>query len=78
MRYIIAIFLPPLAVFLCGKPFQGIISIFLTLLFWRFAITWSPVPTVSSFRNCLSDRCRAVVGVGPVVCRRALDRGALH
>ncbi|MBQ76494.1 MAG: YqaE/Pmp3 family membrane protein [Gammaproteobacteria bacterium] len=34
MRYIVAIFLPPLAVFLCGKPFQGIISIFLTLLFW--------------------------------------------
>jgi len=34
MRYVIAIFLPPLAVFLCGKPFQAIISIFLTLLFW--------------------------------------------
>lgn len=34
MRYIIAIFLPPLAVFLCGKPFQGILNIFLTLLFW--------------------------------------------
>lgn len=26
--------LPPLAVFLCGKPVQGIISIFLTLMFW--------------------------------------------
>jgi uncharacterized membrane protein YqaE (UPF0057 family) len=34
MRYILAIFLPPVAVFLCGKPIQGIISIFLTLLFW--------------------------------------------
>ena len=34
MRYIIAIFLPPLAVFLCGKPIQTILSIFLTLLFW--------------------------------------------
>jgi uncharacterized membrane protein YqaE (UPF0057 family) len=34
MRYILAIFIPPIAVFLCGKPFQGIISIFLTLLFW--------------------------------------------
>jgi uncharacterized membrane protein YqaE (UPF0057 family) len=34
MRYILAIFIPPVAVFLCGKPFQGIISIFLTLLFW--------------------------------------------
>jgi uncharacterized membrane protein YqaE (UPF0057 family) len=34
MRYILAIFIPPVAVFLCGKPIQGIISIFLTLLFW--------------------------------------------
>ena len=34
MRYLLAILLPPVAVFLCGKPFQGIISIFLTLLFW--------------------------------------------
>jgi len=34
MRYVIAIFLPPLAVFLCGKPFQMILSIVLTLMFW--------------------------------------------
>ncbi|ALO47626.1 YqaE/Pmp3 family membrane protein [Pseudohongiella spirulinae] len=34
MRYLIAIILPPLAVFLCGKPFQGILNIFLTLAFW--------------------------------------------
>lgn len=34
MRYLIAILLPPLAVFLCGKPFQAILNIFLTLAFW--------------------------------------------
>ena len=34
MRYLLAILLPPVAVLLCGKPIQGIISIFLTLLFW--------------------------------------------
>lgn len=34
MRYLLAILLPPLAVFLCGKPFQGILNIFLTLAFW--------------------------------------------
>lgn len=34
MRYIIAIFLPPLAVFLCGKPFQALLNILLTLMFW--------------------------------------------
>lgn len=34
MRYLIAILLPPLAVFLCGKPMVGILNIFLTLCFW--------------------------------------------
>ncbi|QQK77248.1 YqaE/Pmp3 family membrane protein [Salicibibacter cibarius] len=32
--YLLAILLPPLAVFLVGKPFQGIISIVLTILGW--------------------------------------------
>lgn len=30
MRFIIALFIPPLAVLLCGKPFQAIVN----LLFW--------------------------------------------
>ena len=34
MRYLLAILLPPLAVFLCGKPIQGILNILLTLAFW--------------------------------------------
>ena len=34
MRYLLAILLPPVAVFVCGKPFQGIINIFLTLAFY--------------------------------------------
>ena len=34
MRYLLAILLPPLAVFLCAKPFQAVLSIFLTLAFW--------------------------------------------
>lgn len=34
MRYVIAIFLPPLAVFLCAKPFQALLNILLTLCFW--------------------------------------------
>jgi len=34
MRYLIAILLPPLAVFLCGKPIQAILNILLTLMFW--------------------------------------------
>ncbi len=34
MRYLLAILLPPIAVFICGKPIQGIINIILTLCFF--------------------------------------------
>ncbi len=34
MRYLIALFLPPLAVLLCGKPVQAVLNCFRTLLFW--------------------------------------------
>ncbi|MBD8026438.1 YqaE/Pmp3 family membrane protein [Ureibacillus sp. Re31] len=32
--YLLAIFFPPIAVLLCGKPIQALISCGLTLLFW--------------------------------------------
>lgn len=34
MRYLLAVLLPPLAVLACGKPFQFILSIILTLCFY--------------------------------------------
>ncbi len=34
MRYFLAIILPPLAVLFCGKPFQVVLNIILTLLGW--------------------------------------------
>ncbi|MCI0498862.1 MAG: YqaE/Pmp3 family membrane protein [Planctomycetales bacterium] len=34
MRYFLAIVLPPLAVLLCGKPFQFLLNIVLWLCFW--------------------------------------------
>lgn len=34
MRYFLAIILPPLAVLLCGKPFQFLLNIVLTILGW--------------------------------------------
>lgn len=34
MRYLLAIFLPPVAVLLCKKPMQAVLSIFLTMFFW--------------------------------------------
>jgi uncharacterized membrane protein YqaE (UPF0057 family) len=33
MRYLLALLLPPVAVFLCAKPIQGILNIFLCLFF---------------------------------------------
>jgi uncharacterized membrane protein YqaE (UPF0057 family) len=32
MLYLVAILVPPLAVLLCGKPFQALLNILLTLL----------------------------------------------
>lgn len=34
MLYLLAILLPPLAVLLCGKPFQALLNVGLTLLVW--------------------------------------------
>ena len=34
MRYLLSIVLPPLAVLLCGKPFQFLLNIVLTACFW--------------------------------------------
>ena len=34
MRYLFAIVLPPVAVLLCGKPFQAVLNLMLTLCFW--------------------------------------------
>ncbi|MCU4920433.1 MULTISPECIES: YqaE/Pmp3 family membrane protein [Bacillus] len=34
MMYLLAIVLPPVAVLICGKPFQAIINFILTLIFW--------------------------------------------
>ena len=34
MRYFLAILLPPLAVFFCGKPMQTLLNFILTLCFW--------------------------------------------
>lgn len=34
MLYLLAIILPPVAVLLAGKPFQAILNLVLTLVFW--------------------------------------------
>ncbi|MPZ14002.1 MAG: YqaE/Pmp3 family membrane protein [Chloroflexi bacterium] len=34
MLYVLAIFLPPVAVLICGKPFQALLNVGLCLLLW--------------------------------------------
>lgn len=34
MKYILAIFLPPVAVLLCGKPMAALLNLLLCLLLW--------------------------------------------
>ena len=34
MRYLLAIFLPPVAVLICGKPMQAVLNLILTILLW--------------------------------------------
>ncbi len=34
MLYILAIFLPPVAVLLCGKPGKAVLNLILTLIVW--------------------------------------------
>ncbi len=43
MRYLLALLVPPLAMFTCGKVFQGILCIvlMLTLIGWPLAAVWA-------------------------------------
>jgi len=34
VKYLLAILLPPVAVLLCGKPMQALLSVLLTLCLW--------------------------------------------
>ena len=58
MRYLFAILLPPLAVLSCGKLFQFILSIILTLCFWIPGVIHA-ILVVSSYQA--DQRTRAVV-----------------
>jgi len=43
VRYLLALLVPPLAMFTCGKVFQGILCIvlMLTLIGWPLAAVWA-------------------------------------
>ncbi len=61
MRYLFAIVLPPLAVLSCGKPFQAIGNIFLTLAGWLPGVVHALFVTDNHYVNelsSLSDRIK--------------------
>jgi uncharacterized membrane protein YqaE (UPF0057 family) len=57
MRYLFAIVLPPLGVFLCAKPISAVLNVFLTLLFY-FPGAIHAVLCVHSYEGMLRDRAR--------------------
>ena len=52
MRYILAILIPPLAVFLCGKPIQALINIVL----WFCGILPGIIHALFVVHNHLADK----------------------
>ena len=64
MRYVLALLLPPLAVLLCGKPIQFVVSLIMTvvillLCFVGFGLFICWVPAVHAFmlvHNHMADK----------------------
>lgn len=60
MRYILAILLPPVAMFLCGKIFQAIACLILmiTMIGWPVASVWALLVVHSDLED---ERARRVI-----------------
>jgi uncharacterized membrane protein YqaE (UPF0057 family) len=56
MLYLLAILLPPLAVLLCGKPFQAILNILLTFAFWVPGVIHAMLVVSSHHADQRNDR----------------------
>ena len=56
MRYLLAIILPPVAVFLCGKPVQAILNLLLTSLFWSPGVVHALFVVHSHLADKRTDR----------------------
>ena len=58
MRYLLAILLPPVAMFTVGKPFQAILCLILmlTLIGWPIAALWSVLVVHSSFADARTKK----------------------
>jgi uncharacterized membrane protein YqaE (UPF0057 family) len=71
MRYILAILLPPIAVLSCGKPFQALANVILTLLFWVPGVIHALLVVHDFHENRRTDRVIQAIDRGtPVVIAR--------
>ena len=63
MRYLLAILLPPIAMFTVGKPFQAMLCLVLmiTLIGWPIAALWAILVVHSSFADARTKKLMAEV-----------------
>jgi uncharacterized membrane protein YqaE (UPF0057 family) len=64
MKYILAIFLPPMAVLMCGRPGAAVVNFFLTLLFWIPGIIHAWVTIGGHHADQRTDRLVATMARG--------------
>jgi len=62
MLYLVAVILPPLAVLLAGKPFQALLSIPLTLLFYVPGIVHALFVVHNHYADRRTDRLIRATG----------------
>lgn len=70
MRYLIAVLLPPLAVLLCGRPFQALLSIPLTIFFWIPGIVHALFVVNAYYEDRRTDRVVRAIERGRVAFAR--------
>jgi uncharacterized membrane protein YqaE (UPF0057 family) len=71
MRYVLAILLPPIAVLSCGKPFQALVNLILTLLLWVPGVVHALLVVHEYHEDRRADRVvRAIEAGGAVVLAR--------
>ena len=67
MRYLIAILLPPLAVLLCGRPFQALVNVVLTIFFWIPGMIHALLIVNGYYEDRRTDRVIRAIERGRVV-----------
>jgi len=67
MRYLLAILLPPIAVLSCGKPFQAIVNLVLTLCLWIPGVVHAALVVHEYHEDRRADRVIGAIRRGQMV-----------